>query len=114
MLIDISIICRPGVYPGYDDGPAVGRGGPFVAAEYQMAILWLIFVTAGVCTFVGLYLATIRAVSDSNHRLTPEKIIKTAGSKVTIDVALVRMITETAVGVYKSAADVIAYFSRPG
>lgn len=72
--------------PGMMTGQLLGGTAPHVAAEYQMAILYLIVTTAAVSSFVAVLLAVRHAIFDREHRLTPEKLIKSG--KVDIDQAL--------------------------
>jgi ABC-type multidrug transport system fused ATPase/permease subunit len=73
--------------PGMMTGQLLGGASPLVAAEYQMVILWLIFGTAALSTLASLQLCSLHAVYDSNHRLTPSRILKTSG-KMDIDKAV--------------------------
>lgn len=79
--------------PGMMTGQLLGGASPLAAAEYQMAILWLIFATAAVSTYTGLYFANIHAAFDSKHRITPHRVLLTKG-KTEIDAALYRSIMQ--------------------
>lgn len=57
-------------------GQLLGGSSPLVAAQYQMAILWLMLASSFLSTFTGLQLAMRHAVFDSHHRLTINNIIK--------------------------------------
>ena len=61
---------------GMMTGQLLGGAEPLVAAEYQMAILWLICATAAISTYVGISLAIRHAVFDDCHRMCTERIIK--------------------------------------
>jgi len=68
--------------PGMMTGQLLGGASPLDAAEYQMAILFLLLATAAISTYVGMTLAVKHAVFDDNHRLTPAKIIKRSEGKM--------------------------------
>jgi putative ABC transport system permease protein len=77
--------------PGMMTGQLLGGSPPLTAAEYQMAILYLIVATSSITTIISLSLAVKNAVFDMNeHRLTLNKITKT--KKAEIDVVLVGLI----------------------
>jgi putative ABC transport system permease protein len=77
--------------PGMMTGQLLGGSPPLTAAEYQMAILYLIVATSSITTIISLSLAVKNAVFDMNeHRLTLNKITKTM--KAEIDVVLVGLI----------------------
>eukprot|EP00597_Dinobryon_sp_UTEXLB2267_P004529 CAMPEP_0170060906 /NCGR_PEP_ID=MMETSP0019_2-20121128/2678_1 /TAXON_ID=98059 /ORGANISM="Dinobryon sp., Strain UTEXLB2267" /LENGTH=563 /DNA_ID=CAMNT_0010266613 /DNA_START=294 /DNA_END=1985 /DNA_ORIENTATION=+ len=81
--------------PGMMTGQLLGGAAPLVAAEYQMAIIWLIFTTAAVSTYIAVHLAVRHAVFDNHHRLTPSKIIKRATGKLTIETALWKLVVDS-------------------
>jgi putative ABC transport system permease protein len=74
--------------PGMMAGQLMGGASPIIAAEYQMAILWIICSTSTTAMFVALTLACYHAVVDSSHRMTTTKIIRKADGRVGIDVAV--------------------------
>ena len=76
--------------PGMMAGQLLGGSSPMVAAEYQMAILWLICAVTAVSTLVATHLACYHAVF-KDSRLTTERITKRE-SKVEVEVALFRAI----------------------
>ena len=53
----------------------LGGSSPLAAAEYQLAIFWLISGTVAFSTYVGVGLAVRNAIFDQNHRLTQNKIM---------------------------------------
>jgi putative ABC transport system permease protein len=79
--------------PGMMTGQLIGGTSPAVAAEYQMAILYLLVTTQSISTFTSVFLAVRNAVFDHEHRLTPEKLIKSG--KVDIDQAIYRVIVQS-------------------
>jgi putative ABC transport system permease protein len=76
--------------PGMMTGQLLGGTEPLTAAEYQIAILYLIVTTSSISTFVSILLTIRKAVFDHEHRLTKWKITK--GSKTEIDVALYQLL----------------------
>ena len=76
--------------PGMMTGQLLGGTAPFTAAEYQMAILYLIVTTSAISTFVSIILTIRKAVFDKQHRLTKSKISKRSDGKLEIDVALLK------------------------
>ena len=71
MLSVVGLVAIPGMMVGQ----MLGGSPPFVAAEYQLAILWLNTTVVGIGTLVGVFLACRNAVFDSStHRLTLHKI----------------------------------------
>lgn len=80
--------------PGMMTGQMLGGTPPSTAAEYQMAILYLIVTTAAITSFLAVFLAVKHAVFDSEHRLTPEKLIKKSG-KTEIDQAILKLIRDS-------------------
>eukprot|EP01035_Chromulina_nebulosa_P049338 gene49338-67011_t len=82
-------------------GQLLGGASPLVAAEYQMAIVWLICTTAAVSTYVAVSLAIRHAVFDKCHRLTPSKIIKRAKGKMSIETALWKFGEDTVLGIVR-------------
>lgn len=61
--------------PGMMVGQMLGGSSPLAAAEYQLAIFWLISGTVAFSTYVGVSLAVRHAVFDQNHRLTPHRVM---------------------------------------
>lgn len=84
--------------PGMMTGQLIGGTSPAVAAEYQMAILYLLVTTATISSFTSVLLAVRHAVFDREHRLTPEKLIKSG--KVEIDQAIYRLVLQSGQFVY--------------
>jgi ABC-type multidrug transport system fused ATPase/permease subunit len=74
--------------PGMMTGQLLGGSTPLVAAEYQMAILFLLAATTTISTYLSVVLAIKHAVMSPEQRLTPERIVTKTGSKVSIDVAI--------------------------
>jgi putative ABC transport system permease protein len=74
--------------PGMMTGQLLGGASPFVAAQYQMAIFFMIFATMAISTFLGIQLALKNAVFDTSQRLCIEKVIKRKEGKLSIDKAL--------------------------
>jgi putative ABC transport system permease protein len=73
--------------PGMMTGQLIGGTPPLIAAEYQLAILYLITSTSAVSTVISIILAVRNAIFDLKaHRLTSSRIIKT--KKTDIDKAL--------------------------
>ena len=70
--------------PGMMTGQLLSGSTPLVAAEYQMSILWLIFATAAVSTYISVLLVISQGVFDNDHRLSQGRIIKRSG-KVSCD-----------------------------
>jgi len=66
--------------PGMMTGQLLGGSPPNVAAEYQMAILWLIFTSAFLSTCTATYL-TIRNIFGECDALTTNKIKKRSEMK---------------------------------
>lgn len=85
--------------PGMMTGQLIGGTSPAVAAEYQMAILYLLVTTATISSFTSVLLAVRHAVFDREHRLTPEKLIKSG--KVEIDVAIYRVVSQLGQFIWK-------------
>lgn len=81
--------------PGMMTGQLLGGTSPSVAAEYQLAIFFLLVATNVISTLSSIILALRHGVFDTKtHRLTPEKIIKREGGKMEIDRALWSMLTQ--------------------
>lgn len=74
--------------PGMMAGQLIGGASPIIAAEYQMAILWIICSTSMTAMFAALYLACYHAVVDLNHRMTTSKIVRKVDGRMGIDVAV--------------------------
>lgn len=74
--------------PGMMTGQLLGGAPPLVAAEYQMAIIFLINTATTLSSYTAVLLAVRNAVMSQEHRLTPERIKKKTGEKQTIDVAI--------------------------
>lgn len=72
--------------PGMMTGQLLGGTAPLVAAQYQMAILYLILTTNVLSTIISVLLAIRHAVFE-DHRLT-NRISKRADGKQDIDKAL--------------------------
>ena len=70
--------------PGMMTGQLLSGSTPLVAAEYQMSILWLIFATAAVSTYIAVLLVISQGVFDNDHRLSQGKITKRS-EKVSCD-----------------------------
>ena len=71
MLSVVGLVAIPGMMVGQ----LLGGSPPFIAAEYQLAILWLNTTVVGFGTLVGVFLACRNAVFDSGtHRLTLQRI----------------------------------------
>lgn len=62
--------------PGMMTGQLLSGSSPLVAAEYQMSILWLIFATAAISTYIGVSLAISQGLFDKDHRLTNGRVVK--------------------------------------
>ena len=77
--------------PGMMTGQLLAGASPLVAAEYQLAILWLILAASGLSTLIGLYLG-LRAVFDEGHRILAHKITKK--EKSSVDAALINLCSE--------------------
>jgi ABC-type multidrug transport system fused ATPase/permease subunit len=76
--------------PGMMTGQLLGGTSPSVAAEHQMALLYLLVSTSSITTITALGLAVKNAVFDVNeHRLTLNKIIITKKKTSEVDVVLV-------------------------
>eukprot|EP01033_Poteriospumella_lacustris_P016723 gene16723-11966_t len=85
--------------PGMMTGQLIGGTSPAVAAEYQMAILYLLVTTATISSTTSVLLAVRHAVFDREHRLTPDKLIKSG--KVEIDVAIYRVVSQLGQFIWK-------------
>jgi putative ABC transport system permease protein len=85
--------------PGMMTGQLIGGTSPAVAAEYQMAILYLLVTTATISSTTSVLLAVRHALFDREHRLTPEKLIKSG--KVEIDVAIYRVVSQLGQFIWK-------------
>jgi putative ABC transport system permease protein len=85
--------------PGMMTGQLLGGTAPFTAAEYQMAILYLIVTTSSISTFVSIIMTIKKAVFDTQHRLTKHKITKRSDGKLEIDVALIKAVKDLVGGV---------------
>lgn len=73
--------------PGMMTGQLLGGTAPLIAAEYQMAILYLIVTTSALSIVISMILAIKNAIFELTlHQLTSNKIIKT--KKTEIDVKL--------------------------
>ena len=66
--------------PGMMTGQLLGGSSPYIAAEYQMAILWLIFTSAFLSTCTATYL-TIRNIFGECDALTTNQIKKRSDMK---------------------------------
>lgn len=66
--------------PGMMTGQLLGGSSPYIAAEYQMAILWLIFTSAFLSTCTATYL-TIKNIFGECDGLTTNKIKKRSDLK---------------------------------
>lgn len=100
--------------PGMMTGQLIGGTSPAVAAEYQMAILYLLVTTATISSFTSVLLAVRHAVFDREHRLTPEKLIKSG--KVEIDVAIYRVFSQAGQFIWKyliRCEGITALFTSP-
>lgn len=86
--------------PGMMTGQLLGGASPLVAAQYQMAILWLIFATAAFSTLSSMALAISHAVFDEQHRLTPERIVKVQGGKSSFEKVVFKAASTAASSVY--------------
>lgn len=86
--------------PGMMTGQLLGGTKPIIAAEYQIAILYLIVTTSVFSCFISVCLATRNACCNlSSHQCTaPEKVFKREGGKQDIDVMLGKIIF----GIYQS------------
>eukprot|EP01038_Epipyxis_sp_PR26KG_P010274 gene10274-13815_t len=73
--------------PGMMTGQLLGGASPATAAQFQMAILWLMCASSAISTYIAMELSLLHAVFDNEHRLTTNKIIKKKG-KEEIDTAL--------------------------
>lgn len=73
-LINLMSIVGVVSIPGMMSGQILGGSLPLVAAEYQIAILFLICGITAVSTYAGTQLALNHAVFDEKHRLTPGRI----------------------------------------
>jgi putative ABC transport system permease protein len=91
--------------PGMMTGQLLGGSTPIVAAEYQMAILFLITTTTVLSTYLAVMLAIKHAVLSPEQRLTSERILKVTGPKRSIDAALID-------GMYSAATIVLNTFSQ--
>lgn len=67
--------------PGMMTGQLLGGSSPYVAAEYQMAILWLIFTSAFLSTCTATYLTIKHAIFGDRDTLTTNKIMKRSDLK---------------------------------
>eukprot|EP01031_Cornospumella_fuschlensis_P025822 gene25822-31185_t len=76
--------------PGMMTGQLLGGTKPLVAAQYQMAILYLILTTTVISSVLALLLAVRHAVFDLKaHRVAaPERVFQRAGGKLEVDLAL--------------------------
>ena len=74
--------------PGMMTGQLLGGATPLVAAQYQMAILFLLTTTTVISTYLAIKLATAHALISREHRLTPERLIKKSGPKLGLEAAL--------------------------
>ena len=68
--------------PGMMTGQLLGGSSPAVAAQYQMAILWLILATGGLSSYAGMALAVRSAVADPGGRLTLARLRRTKKSEL--------------------------------
>ena len=73
MLSVVGLVAIPGMMVGQ----LLGGSSPAIAAEYQLAILWLNTTVVGFGTLVAVFLACHNAVFDARtHRLTLERIFE--------------------------------------
>jgi putative ABC transport system permease protein len=90
MMPNLNTLAIVGVVsiPGMMTGQLLGGSTPLVAAEYQMAILFMITATTTISTYLAVVLATHHAVLSPEQRLTPERIRKVTGPKQSVDMAV--------------------------
>ncbi len=86
--------------PGTMTGQILGGTPPLIAAEYQMAILYLIVTTMAFSSIVAVILAIRNAVFQlSEHRLTMNKIIKTKKTEIDTQLYyLLKLLVEKVIG----------------
>lgn len=101
--------------PGMMTGQLLGGTAPFTAAEYQMAILYLIVTTSSISTFVSIILTIRKAIFDKQHRLTKSKIAKRSDGKLEIDVALIKALKDLMNGIWWIIRKLISFIvnARP-
>ena len=81
-------------------GQMLGGSSPIVAAEYQMAILWLIFTSAALSTTTSLLLAINNAVFDQDHRLAINNILKKIDQKMDLSAYVYMLLCKAMSGTY--------------
>eukprot|EP01040_Poterioochromonas_malhamensis_P002001 gene2002-2137_t len=93
--------------PGMMTGQILGGTPPLIAAEYQMAILYLIVTTMAFSSIVAVVLAIRNAVFQlSEHRLTMNKIIKTKKTEIDAQLYnLLKLLVEKVIGGWSPVQD---------
>eukprot|EP01031_Cornospumella_fuschlensis_P025627 gene25627-30949_t len=108
--------------PGMMTGQLLGGTKPLVAAQYQMAILYLILTTTVISSVLALLLAVRHAVFDLKaHRVAaPERVFQRAGGKLEVDLALYNVsvwiytVTNTSCFWLKSQFSILLPSQSPG